>query len=54
MTEKQFEARQTLKKCRQYMTSQQIRTLNGQIKSGNIEAAMNGMHTIMARKFRGD
>jgi hypothetical protein len=50
MTEKQLQAKRTLKRHHSYLTHQQIRTLNGLIKSGDIVGAMNGLHTIMARR----
>lgn len=51
MTDAQMKARRTLKRHHSYLTHQQIRTLNGLIKSGDIVGAMNGLHTIMARHF---
>ena len=51
MTNAQFTARKLLKKHQQYLTSQQFKTLNGLIKAGNIEGALNGLHTIMARSL---
>ena len=50
MTEKQLQAKRTLKRHHSYLTHQQIRTLNGLIKAGDIVGAMNGLHTIMARR----
>lgn len=50
MTDAQMKARRTLKRHHSYLTHQQIRTLNGLIKSGDIVGAMNGLHTIMARR----
>ena len=50
MTDAQLKAKRTLKRHHSYLTPQQIRTLNGLIKAGNIEGAMNGLHTIMARR----
>ena len=49
MNDAQFKARKLLKKNQKYLSPQQIKTLNGLIKAGNIEGAMNGMHTILAR-----
>jgi hypothetical protein len=51
MTDKQLQARKLLKQNHSYLTHQQIRTLNGLIKSGDITGAMNGLHTIMARHY---
>ena len=50
MTEMQLQAKRTLKHHHSYLTHQQIRTLNGLIKAGDIIGAMNGLHTIMARR----
>ena len=50
MTDMQLKARRTLKQCHSYLTHQEIRTLNGLIKAGDIVGAMNGLHTIMARR----
>ena len=50
MTDMQMKARRTLKQCHSYLTHQEIRTLNGLIKAGDIVGAMNGLHTIMARR----
>lgn len=51
MTDAQAAARRMLKKNQQYLSSQQMKTLNGLIKSGNITGAMNGLHTLVARKL---
>lgn len=51
MTDAQATARRMLKKNQQYLSTQQIKTLNGLIKSGDITGAMNGLHTLMARKL---
>ena len=51
MTDAQATARRMLKKNQQYLSSQQMKTLNGLIKSGNITGAMNGLHTWVARKL---
>lgn len=51
MTDAQLKAKRLLKRHHSYLTNQQIRTLNGLIKSGDIVGAMNGLHTIMARHF---
>lgn len=51
MTDVQATARRMLKKNQQYLSTQQMKTLNGLIKSGNITGAMNGLHTLVARKL---
>lgn len=51
MTDAQVTARRMLKKNQQYLSTQQMKTLNGLIKSGDITGAMNGLHTLMARKL---
>lgn len=51
MTDAQLHARLMVKKNSRYLTGQQSRTLNGLIKSGDITGAMNGLHTILARKL---
>lgn len=43
-------AMMALKQGRKYMTRQQIRTIKGQILSGNIIGAMKGMDTILKRR----
>lgn len=43
-------AMMALKQGRKYMTRQQIRTVNGQILSGNISGAMRGLDKILARQ----
>lgn len=50
MTDIQLKAKRLLKRHHSYLTHQQIRTLNGLIKAGDIIGAMNGLHTIMARR----
>jgi hypothetical protein len=40
-----------LKKNQQHLSTQQMKTLNGLIKSGDITGAMNGLHTLVARKL---
>lgn len=50
MTDSQLKAKLTLKQHRSYLTHQQMKTLNGLIKSGDIVGAMNGLHTIMAQR----
>lgn len=42
-----------LKANRHWLTKQQIKTLRGQILSGNGEGAMKGLHTIAKRKKEG-
>lgn len=51
MTDAQATARKMLKKNKQYLSTQQMKTLNGLIKSGDITGAMNGLHTLVARKL---
>ena len=51
MTDAQATARRMLKKNHQYLSTQQMKTLNGLIKSGDITGAMNGLHTLVARKL---
>lgn len=43
-------AMMALKQGRKYMTRQQIRTVKGQILSGNIIGAMKGLDKILARQ----
>lgn len=50
MTDAQLKAKRLLKKHHSYLTHQQIKTLNGLIKAGDIIGAMNGLNTIMARR----
>lgn len=50
MTDAQLKAKRLLKRHHSYLTHQQIKTLNGLIKAGDIVGAMNGLHTIMARR----
>ncbi len=50
MTQAQLTAKRLLQKNKSYLTHQQIKTLNGQIKSGDVVGAMNGLHTILARR----
>lgn len=54
VTNEQIKARTLIKNNRKYLTSQQMRTLNGFVKSGDVVGAMNGLHTILSRKIRGD
>ena len=51
MTDAQATARRMLKKNQRYLPTQQMKTLNGLIKSGDITGAMNGLHTLVARKL---
>jgi Fe2+ or Zn2+ uptake regulation protein len=51
MTDAQLKAKRMLKQHHSYLTHQQIKTLNGLIKSGDIVGAMNVLHTIMARHY---
>lgn len=51
MTDAQATARRMLKKNQQYLSTQQMKTLNGLIKSGDITGAMNGLYTLVARKL---
>ena len=39
-----------LKSQSKRLTKQQYRTIKGQILAGNIEAAMNGLDKVLARK----
>jgi len=43
------QAYKTLRKYKEYMTRQQLKTLAGQIKSGSVDAAMKGLTKIVAR-----
>lgn len=52
MTDAQLKAKRTLKQHQIYLTSQQIKTLNGLVKAGDVEGAMNGLQTIMGRRNR--
>ena len=45
-----YAAMMALKQGRKYMTRQQIRTVKGQILSGNIIGAMKGLDKILARQ----
>ena len=51
MTDAQATARRMLKKNHQYLSTQQMKTLNGLIKSGDSTGAMNGLHTLVARNL---
>lgn len=46
------EAMKTLKEYQMLLTRQQVRTLAGQIKSGNQNEAMNGLAKILDRNNR--
>lgn len=50
MTDAQLKAKKLLQKNKSYLTHWQIKTLNGQIKAGDVSGAMNGLHTILARR----
>lgn len=50
MTEAQLRTKKLLRKNKSYLTNQQIKTLNGLIKAGDVIGAMNGLHTILARR----
>ena len=41
--------RKLIKEYRSYLTRQQVRTLNGQYKEGDEEAALKGLITILKR-----
>ena len=42
--------RYLIKQYRPYLTRQQVRTLNGQWKAGNEEAALKGLKKILKRE----
>ena len=42
--------RKLIKEYRFYLTRQQVRTLNGQYKAGDEEAALKGLITILKRE----
>ena len=42
--------RYLIKQYRPYLTRQQVRTLNGQWKAGNEEAALKGLKKILERE----
>lgn len=46
------EAYRCLRQYSSYLTRQQLRTLSGQIKSGNVDGAMKGLNTILEREER--
>lgn len=39
-----------IRKYRDHLTRQQVRTLVGQIKAGDVDGAMNGLSRILTRK----
>lgn len=43
------DAWECLRKYRRYLTRQQLRTLAGQVKVGEVHAAMNGLDKILTR-----
>ena len=51
MTNLQLTAKTVLARHKQFLTKQQIKTINGQIKAGDITGAMNGLHTIVGKNF---
>lgn len=51
MTEAQLHAKIMIKRNSKHLSGQQSRTLNGLVKEGRVVDAMNGLHTILARKF---
>ena len=42
--------RKLIKEYRSYLTRQQVRTINGQYKAGDEEAALKGLITILKRE----
>lgn len=44
------DAWECLRKYRKHLSRQQCLTLRSQMKSGNVNAAMNGLSTILSRK----
>lgn len=42
-----------LKACKPWLTAQQYRTLRGQVRSGNPDGAMRGLHKILRRQGKG-
>lgn len=50
MNKQQYVARKTLQSCQSWLSRQQLKTLNGLIKAGDVAGAMNGLHTIMNRR----
>lgn len=47
----QRKIRRFLRDNREYMTRQQLKTIDGQIKSGNINGALKGIETIFKRQM---
>jgi len=39
-----------LQACRKYLTTQQYKTLKGQVLAGDAEGALRGLRTILKRK----
>lgn len=46
------EAYRCLRQYSSYLSRQQLRTLSGQIKAGNVDGAMKGLNTILEREAR--
>ncbi len=44
--------RRFLRDNREYMTRQQLKTIDGQIKSGDINGAIKGIETIFKRQMK--
>ena len=42
--------RKLIKEYRSYLTRQEVKTINGQSKAGNEEAALKGLKKILRRK----
>ena len=42
--------RYLIKEYRPYLTRQEVKTINGQSKAGNEEAALKGLKTILKRE----
>jgi hypothetical protein len=49
MNKEYLDARECLKKYRRFLTRQQLKTLMGQVKAGDIDGAMNGLDKILTR-----
>lgn len=49
MVDAYLDARECLKKYRMFLTRQQLKTLMGQVKAGDIDGAMNGLDKILTR-----
>lgn len=56
MISNQIEAYKKLKSIRRFMPRNTVKTIAGQIKSGNVDAAFKGMKSVMEkrRKHRGE